>query len=171
MAKTPNAQFVVPYRDPMTDSSGIVSQVWQYFFRGLFSAIDPLGVEKTFPLANNVTPTILNPALDIDGLSFNFKNVGMVIVDYVIQRVTTSTGAMEKIEGGSFILVYKPTSLTWVLSSGPSTAGITLSVTSAGQVQYISSNLTGTPSISKITWRARTLASKNALYSTPGGLS
>jgi hypothetical protein len=155
--------FEVPYKTPIADQGGLVQRAWSFFFRNVQSALDPLGVEKYFSLVNNQAS-----AANIEGLKFDYAKVGQVIVDYLIQRVTTSTGATELIETGQFYLVYKPTSATWALTSGPSTAGITLSVTSAGQVQYTSSNITGTASISKITFRARTMAAKNSQYSVAG---
>lgn len=163
MAVTVPSTNTVPYQTPIADGSGLVQRAWSFFFRGVQSAIDPLGVEKYFTLVNNQAL-----AANIDGLAFDFAKVGQVTVDYLIQRVTTGGGAQEKIETGTFYLAYLPTSNLWVLSGGPSSAGITLSPTAAGAVQYTSSNLTGTASISKLTFRARTLAAKNSQYSSAG---
>lgn len=86
--------------------------------------------------------------------------------------MTTSTGATELIEGGCFQVAYSPTSddwdLTFIGTPGPDDTGVDLSVDSDGQVQYVSSSITGTASISKITWRARTLSAKHSSYSSAG---
>lgn len=157
----------VPYRNPLVTAQGIVSDVWSKFFRNAMDAIDPLGTEKFFPLVNNQ-----GSAADIDGLKFSQESVSQVTVEYLIQRVTTGGGATEKIQSGIFILTYLPTTSSWSLvtigTPGPDVSGVTLSVTSTGQVQYTSTNFSGTESISKITYRARTLAAKNSLYSLVG---
>lgn len=154
----------VPYQTPIADGDGLIQRVWSFFFRNLQLALDPLGLEKCFTIVNNNSV-----AADVESLVFDFAKVGQASVDYLIQRVTTGGGAQEKIETGTLYLAYKPTSNTWVLSGGPTTAGVTLTVTSSGQVQYTSSNLTGTAYISKFTFRARTLAAKNSSYSVMGG--
>lgn len=157
----------VPAKDKVVESSGLVTRPWDEFFRLIRIIIDPLGREKDFPLENNISV-----AKDITELSFSAATVSQAVVDYVIQRVTTSTGAVELIQTGSFYVVYKPVSLTWVLLSmgtpAPSNAGITLSINTKGQMKYTSSNITGTPSISRIVYRARTLGAKNYQYSKAG---
>lgn len=150
----------IPESDRMVDDSGILSVAWRDFYRLIKSTLDPLGVEKTFPLENN---TIV--ATDITGLKVSSANISQAIVEYLIQRVTTGTNPVELIETGSFTLAYKPTSQSWVMSTGPSTAGVTLTVTAGGQVQYVTTLVDGTASISKISYRIRTLAAKNTQYS------
>lgn len=152
--------FQVPYRDQLTNSAGFLSQAWTDFFRSLRDRLEPLGVERVVPLSNNIAS-----ATDIEGLSFNKANTSQAIVDYIIQRVTTGSGATESVAGGSFTVVYKPTSNSWVLTGGPTTVGVTLSITSSGQVQYTSTNITGTAYISRIVFRARVLAGKTSAYS------
>lgn len=157
----------VPDKDPISDSNGIVSMTWFEFFRLVRDFLAPLGVERSATLANNQTT-----AADITGMSFDLNVTSHVAVEYVIQRITTGTGATELIQAGCFHLVYKPVAKVWVIvvigSPGPSDAGITFSITAKGQVQYTSSNITGTASISRIAWRARTIAAKHSTYSTAG---
>ena len=153
----------IPNQNQMIGDDGLISREYHDFFREIQEAVSALGVEKYFTLVNNQSS-----AADIEGLYFDLRKVGQVTVDYLIQRVTTGGGAQEKIESGTFYLVYKPTTNAWVLSGGPTTAGITLSVTALGQVQYTSTNLTGTASISKLTFKARTLAAKSSQYSEAG---
>jgi hypothetical protein len=154
----------VPYQDAVVDKKDLlITRTWSFFFRSIQAALDPLGVEQYFTLVNNQSV-----AADIDGLKFDLAKVGQVTVDYLIQRVTTGGGATELIETGTLYAAYKPTSNDWFLINVPSSAGITLSITSSGQIQYTSTNVTGTASISKLTFRARTLAAKNSQYSSAG---
>lgn len=162
MKSAPNS-LIVPKETPLVDENGILNPVWEKYFRDLTTQVDANGVERAFKLVNNQAV-----AANIEGLIFSYKSVSQVTVDYLIQRVTTGGGATELIEKGQFYLGYRPTSNDWVLTSGPATAGITLTVTSKGQVQYTSSNITGTASISKITWKARTLSAKHSTYSVVG---
>jgi hypothetical protein len=159
--------FEVPINDSLTQGSGLISRPWEGFFRFVQKALLPLGIERAFALANN--QSTFTP---IEGLAFTALSVSQATVDFLIQRVTIGAGAVELIESGSFIAVYKPGSDSWSLfypgTTGPSDSGVDFSITSAGQVQYTSSNITGTPSISKITFRARTLGAKNSQYSAAG---
>lgn len=161
--KAPAVSVEVPRRDRVSDEGGIISRVWENFFRAIQKALDPLGTEKSFELSNNVAV-----AADVEGLSFDKATVSQAAVDYLIQRVTTGGGAVEQIETGTFFVVFKPTSNSWALSSGPTTAGITLTITATGQIRYTSTNIAGSASISKLTFRSRTLASKNSQYSEMG---
>jgi hypothetical protein len=156
----------VPNLDGITDGtdSTEVNRNWEVFFRGIVKALLPLGLEKSFQLVNNQAV-----AADITGMNLTSQIVSHGIFEYLIQRVTTGAGAVELLEAGMFHLVFRPTSNLWVIvvigSPGPSISGVTFSVTAKGQVQYTSVNIGGTPSISKITWRVRTLAAKNSQYS------
>lgn len=159
--------FDVPYKTPALEKGGMLTPAWVAFFRALFERVLSLGAERNYEISNNQVG-----AADITGLRFDYRNVSQVAIDYLIQRITTGGGAVEKLETGIFLLVYKPTSNSWskvsIGTSGPDVSGVTLTVTATGQVQYTSTNITGTHSISKITWRARTLAAKHTSYSTVG---
>lgn len=108
--------------------------------------------ELSFTLANNQTTWA-----DITGLVLPAGKIGMLI-DYTIQRVTTSTGAVELIETGRISVSKLSASCRLTTLPSDEDAGISFDVTSAGQVQYKSTNITGTPSISKITFKIRTLS-------------
>lgn len=157
--------FKPPYKSALADQSGLASKDWSFFFRRMMDLLIPLGAEKNFSLVNNQAV-----AADIEGMKFDSERESQAIVDYLIQRVTTGGGAQEKIEAGSFYAAFRPTSNNWILTGDVPTAtsGVTLSVTALGQVQYVSTNLTGTASISKIAFRVRTLAAKNSQYSEVG---
>lgn len=253
---TTGNKLTPPYGNPIADQNGMVTTAWQSVFRLLKNLLDPIGYEINFQLANNQ----IAPA-DITGLSVDAGQFSQAIVEFLIQRMTTGTGATELIESGHLILTYRPAEGGWQLnvaeSGVPDSSGITFMITpfpfvatydhttsawshslslpplkngqsvqltlgissslptgyaalttyyviawtgstfqlsaslggSAvaattnngsgtitvkathavdGQVQYTSSNITGTASISKIAIRIRTLGAKNSQYSQPG---
>ncbi len=166
MAK-PFASIQIPVRDLIQDATGKLTRSWEIFFRTTKEALDTLGVERNYPLLNNQST-----AIDIEGLNFDSAFVSQGIVDFLIQRITTGTGANELIASGTFHVVYKPISNSWALvmigTPGPSTSGITFSITAIGEVRYISSNITGTASISRIVYRSRILRAKDHSYSLAG---
>jgi len=154
MANLPLLQ--VPYRDKPAGSDGLLSIPWQQFFTLLKRVVDPLGVEKTFELANNQAA-----AVDIEGLAFNSDTTKQSLIEYFVQRITTGVGAVELTESGVLHSVWQVTSATWSISQGdfyPEDAGITFTITAAGKVKYTTTNVTGTPSISKISYRVRSMA-------------
>lgn len=250
MARSITDRLTIPYRNQLLVEDGTLSRPWEAFFGLLVEAVLPFGIETTCPILNNQSSP-----LAIDGLSFNAEGISQVIVDFLIQRVTTSTGATELIESGTFFLVYRPTAEEWALvmmgTPGPDDSGVdfyvnqaafastydhttstwtksshglnnnqsvtltagtslptgyslattyyvinatsgtfklsstvggsavvattddgtgtqTVHTASSGQVKYISSNITGTASISKLSYRARTMASKSVVYSKVG---
>ena len=166
MALIPS-QVIVPYRDQVLDDDGLLTRPWQSFFRFVQAVIDPLGVEQSFELVNNQAS-----AADVVGLQLNGAKTSTAIIEYIIQRITTSTGATELVEAGVKQAVFKPVSNSWSLltigTPGPSASGVTLSITSLGQVQYTSSNITGTALISKFTYRVRSMGAKSASFSIIG---
>lgn len=151
--------LIVPYLEQVVDSAGMLTRVWQNLFRYLQNTIDPLGVEKTFEIENNKAT-----ATNIEGFIFDSSKVSQVFIDYVIQRITSST---ELVESGVLRAVYLPTSLTWSLvtvgTTGPSVSGVTLSIDSTGRIKYTSTNIGGTQKTSTLSIRARTLSGKNFL--------
>ncbi len=163
----PQRSSEVPFRDKLLEVDGLLSQTWFWFFRSLYETLFPLGVESSFELNNNQSG-----AADVIGLKFNSRGTSQAIVEFLVQRVTTSTGATELIETGSFIVSYNPTAQDWNISltniNSPDNSGVDFTITSSGQVQYTSSNITGTPQISRVVWRARVLAAKSAVYSSQG---
>jgi hypothetical protein len=157
----------VPYREAVVDPSRLLSVVWTDFFRSLFDRVYSLGSEQSCPLVNNQA----SPA-DVVGLKVNSRAVSQATVEYLVQRVTTGGSAVELTESGIFILTFNPTGNSWnihaVNEGSPDDAGITFSVTAAGQVRYTTTSVAGDPSLSRIVWRMRTLAGKSAQYSSQG---
>ena len=112
-------------------------------------------IETIFNIANNQA----SPA-DITGLSFDPTKIGGFTIDYRVYRQTTGGGATELAEQGQLVGAYSPVAGTWEMTQGPDVgdAGLTFSITNAGQVQYTSTNITGTPSQSYIRFKARSTA-------------
>lgn len=100
----------------------------------------------------------LGAFLPISGLFFDPVVVRGAIVEYATYRVTTGGGAMEKAEIGTMYLIYKSTAATWdfarVGAGGPD---LDFDITTAGQVRYKSTPLTGTGYSGTIKFRARAL--------------
>lgn len=106
--------------------------------------------ETQFTIANNQTS-----ASDIVGLFFDPTNTRAAFVSYYIYRKTTDTGAVELAEAGTINAVYKPIEGVWELSrTATGDAGVTMTCTALGQFQYTSTNITGTPSVSIIKFKA-----------------
>lgn len=110
--------------------------------------------ETSQTIANNQSA----PA-NVTSLLFSSASTRGGIIDVDIYRYTTSTGAIEKKEIKRFVVSYKVGTATWDImdmGGGPDVSGVTLSITSGGQVQYTSTNETGTPNTSRMLWKAVT---------------
>ncbi len=159
--------FKIPNQTPVIEKSNLFTNAWDLFFKEIYDRLYSLGAESVFDLANNqATP------IEVTDLRFNKIGVSQATVDFLIQRVTTSTGATELIESGIFVVSYNPTSADWSLTMigtpGPDDSGVDFSIDATGQVKYVSSSITGTASISRIAWRARVIAAKHSSYSLIG---
>ena len=151
--------LLLPQNTPVVDRSGILTAIWDKYFQNVFRALSPLGMEKSAELQNNVTV-----AEKISGMQFDKDKVNFVEISYFIQRVSNGVGASELVESGTLHLIWKPRSKNWSIrklaGSGPDNSGITFSMNDKGEVLYVSTNQSGTKSLSKITYRATTLAAK-----------
>lgn len=152
-----------PIRENPTDSTGLLSRAWQDFFSLVSETLFYAGSENSMTLVNNQVA-----AVDITNLSFDKRYVSAGHVDYFIQRTTSIN---ESVETGTFFVAYKHKANTWQITGGPTTAGVTVSITADGQCQYVTTNQTGTflnTSISRIVFRARSIRAKSTLYSVVG---
>lgn len=92
-------------------------------------------------------------AANIPGLSFDTSIVRAAKIDYYIYRVTSLE---EKVEQGTIHLAYKPVANVWDLANTYSgDAGITFTITTGGQMQYTSDNMTGTGYTSRMRFIAK----------------
>lgn len=111
--------------------------------------------ETSFSIVNNQAS-----AADVTGLVFDSTVVGSAFVQYWIKRVTTSTDAVERSEAGLLLAIYNLSSGTWSLvpiGAGPNDSGVVLTINASGQVQYTSDAISGTPSVSKMKFKAFTM--------------
>lgn len=160
--------LLLPIKEALTKDDGTLAYPWEVFLRNMKETLVPLGVEKNFKLVNNQATPII-----VDGLSFNFQQISSASIDFLIQRVTTGTGAVEYVYAGTLDVIYLPNSLSWavmgvaVLATITAATGVTLSIDADGQIKYATTNIAGTPSISKLSYRVRTLSAK-ASYSQVG---
>lgn len=98
--------------------------------------------QTTFAIANNQSS-----AADVTGLLFSSSTARSGIIDYQIRRVSTSTGAVERVEAGQLLVTYNTLATTWSLAHlafGGEDSLVDFSITSGGQVQYTSDNMAGT---------------------------
>lgn len=155
----------IPYTEQVLREDGFFSNAWLWFFRAVEDILKKLGQEEVFTLVNNQAA-----AADVTNLVLNKTGTTMAVFEYLIQRVTTGGSAVELTEVGILMFVYEPTSESWAMVTvsehNPDDAGVVFSITAAGQVQYTTTNIGGTASISTLWYRLRTLSGKNTVYST-----
>ena len=110
-------------------------------------------LEDNFPINNNI-----NVLTDISKLNFNPNIVQSATIDYVITRQHDNPTTVGLVESGKIDLTQLHDG-TWVMSqtSQGDNAGVSFSITAMGQIQYLSTNLTGTNYSGKITFTAKAL--------------
>lgn len=109
--------------------------------------------KTTFPIANNQ-----GVAANVTGLVFNPATAPDFEAEYRIYRNTTAAGATELSEKGTLMGIYSPVAGTWEITQNKvGDAGVTFTITNAGQMQYTSTNITGTPATSEMKFKAKTM--------------
>ena len=95
-------------------------------------------IEGSFTIANNQAA-----AANVTNVAFSSSVTKSFILDYSIFR---SSSLESYAQAGRLRGVYNSTTTQWLMSDDYSgqNAGVTFSITSGGQVQYVSSNMTGT---------------------------
>lgn len=103
----------------------------------------------SFTLTNNTAV-----AANVTGLSFDTSQVRSAFINYSIY---ISTSLNEYSEAGQLFVTYKSTAATWELARfAVGDAFVTFTITNSGQVQYVSSNVSGTSYSGKLKFSART---------------
>lgn len=123
-----------------------------YFFGG--GAIP----ETQFTVANNQ-----GVAADVTGLVFTAASYRSAEVEYELSR-KTDTASSEVRAIGRLRLAYRAEGTAWAILGEEYhgdeidglPAGVTFSITSAGQVQYTSTNISGSNYVGTLKFRART---------------
>lgn len=116
--------------------------------------------ETQAEIVNNQTTwaDITGLIFDTSGLYFDPLLVRAAFITYSIYRQTTGVGAVELVEAGSMIAVYKTAAATWDLTrEAQGDAGVEIQILPTGQLQYKSSNIGGTPNVSAIKFKASTI--------------
>jgi len=91
----------------------------------------------SFILANNQSS-----ASNVTDLSFDPGTIRSAIIQYSVHR---STSLSEEAETGTLFLTYKNVSSTWDITRAfGGSSSVVFTITNAGQIQYTTSNLTGT---------------------------
>lgn len=147
-----------PYTTPIVEVGGLLSKAWQEILKFLKIIIDPLGIERSYNLLNNIAvPTKIN------GLRFSPRHIAS-FCDYVTVR-TTSTN--ERVSAGTFRVIYRSKAQTFTLTpdpnAGPDVTGVTLSINNDGEVFYVSTNLAGIQETFKISIRQSYLLTGNLI--------
>jgi hypothetical protein len=90
-------------------------------------------------------------AANLAGLLFNKANEYGAEILYHLYR-KTDTGGSEVVQEGKLYARYKPVADAWDLVDEPrfDDAGVTFSITSAGQIQYVSTNIAGTNHVGEL---------------------
>lgn len=102
-----------------------------------------------FTISNNTSSSA-----NVTGALFDTTKVRAAIIDYSIYRSTSTT---ELSEVGTIYLTYKSTAGTWDMSQTyGGDSGVTFSITAGGQLQFTSTNLSGTGYVGKMKFSART---------------
>lgn len=113
-------------------------------------------LETPFTISNNVaTPS------DINGLLFDAGVVRSAVIEYSVYRRTDSV-LSGNAESGIITLVYDddaaPNNKWKMTQEQNGTSGVVLNILDSGQMQYISSNLSGANYSGLIKFRAKTLS-------------
>jgi hypothetical protein len=115
-----------------------------------------LGPTVLVTVANNQAS-----AANVSSLSFDSAEIRSAVIEYYVYR-TWNTGTEEAIESGTLYINYKDIAAEWDMvqvGANVTGSGVTFSVTSAGQVQYVSDNKTPSASYAgTLKYRARVLS-------------
>lgn len=92
-------------------------------------------------------------ATTVTGLAFDTSTVRGAVIRYSIYR--SSTTPTELSETGTMYLAYKSTANTWEVSQVcVGSSGVTFTITTAGQVQYISTDIGSGSYVGKLKFNA-----------------
>lgn len=112
-------------------------------------------LESTFSISNNISV-----ATDITGLLFDTGTTRTADISYNVYRVSTSTQSGYS-ESGKIIATYDNNATAgskWLLSCQGGLAGLVLTITDAGQMQYMSNDIGSPGYTGLITFSAKILS-------------
>lgn len=99
-----------------------------------------------------------NSPANITNMVLNSAAVKAAFIDFTIQR-QSDTGGSDVVETGVLHAVYNDVAGTWAIknTSMHDDAGVVFTITGAGQVQYVSTDIAGTNSTGEIIYTIRTM--------------
>lgn len=99
-------------------------------------------------VANNQAATA-----NVENLRFENSQTRHAIVEYGVYRITSGS---EVSQAGQLFLTYKSSAATWEIEDHTvGDAGMVFTITTAGQIQYTSTNMAGTGYQGKMSFRGR----------------
>lgn len=106
---------------------------------------------SSFNVANNqVAPA------NVTGMAFDSAQIRTGIISYSLDRATST---QELSEGGQLIATYNSMSSSWeLIRYAGGNSDVIFSITNAGQVQFISSNMSGSGYVGLIRFNAKAFA-------------
>ncbi len=156
MATTPLLVNGNTYNYPLNNDNapwGEDSTAWSVAVTEVLNSV--VGTGDIVPTVALIVNNQVSPA-NITGLIFSPTIIRGAIVEYVVYRNSTGSGATEAVEVGTMYVSYKSVATQWdVAVIGGQGASVTFSITNAGQIQYTSSNFTGSTYSGTIKFRAR----------------
>ena len=117
---------------------------------GALVGIGGAGADVTFTIANNQSIT------NVTDLSFNGASVRGFVLDYTVYRQTaTASSAVAQV--GQLRGVFNTQSSSWFMTDDFSgqNSGVNFTITSAGQIQYTSTNIAGTSYVGTMKYTIR----------------
>lgn len=144
------------YQIPIADANPPYGEQLQDYLvaiaTALGSIVGPADIsETTATVANNQTS-----ASNIVGLSFDPSTVRAAFIDYAIYRMTGSSVLKE---AGELVVLYDAAASVnnkWTFTRDSNNdAGVVFTITDGGQLQYASSNMSGSGYVGKVIFRAR----------------
>jgi hypothetical protein len=115
----------------------------------------------SFTIANNQVA-----ASDVTDLIFDGTVDNSFSLDYSIARSSSLTSLAQ---AGRLRGIYNATTISWILSDDftGDNAGVTFSITAAGQIKYTSTNITGTGYVGTLSYEVGLAAKANASHTHP----
>lgn len=144
-----NSEFEIPIQGEGPDYGESLTDFFEAISKVLSTVQQPndLVTQSATIFNNQVT------AVNINGFTFNTAQVLTINAEYIVKRTTVSP-AVSLVESGSIKGNFD--GANWSISREQvGDSGVEFTITSAGQIQYTSSNLTGTSYTGQISYKAK----------------
>jgi hypothetical protein len=126
------------------------------FFVAVADALESVQGQDDILLTTATISNNVSVFTSIPGFSFSTASVRSIECSYIVER-TTSSPAQKFVESGTIIGNYD--GANWLISSNfVGEAGVTFSISAAGQMQYRSTLVNGSNYIGTIRFKAKTVS-------------